>query len=80
MGPVSAESTAKQGRVEVVEPFLVIHGLPPFTFFEVTVTASNGLPGFPTSLTVRTNASGEAYTHIWQRDVFGGKQSRVNGY
>ena len=80
MGPVSVDPGAKQDTVEVVEPFLVIHGLPPFTFFEVTVTANNGLPGFPTSLTVRTNASGEPSTHIWQRDVFGSEQSGVNGY
>ena len=68
MGPVSTESTAKQGRVEVAEPFLVIHGLPPFTFFEVTVTANNDLPGFPTILSMRTNASGEPSTHIRQRE------------
>ena len=63
MGPVSTERSAMNGTEVVLGLSFVIHGLPPFTFFEVTVFANNSLPGFPTNLTVRTNASGEPSTH-----------------
>ena len=64
MGPVSTEPNAMNGTEVVFGLSFVIHNLSSFTFFEVNVTANNSLPGFPTSLTVRTNASGEPSTHI----------------
>ena len=56
---VSREPGAIDNTREVDGLSFVIHSLPPFTHFEVTVYAMNGLPGFTTSFTERTNASGE---------------------
>ena len=56
---VSRELDAIDTTKEVDGPSFVIDSLPPFTYFKVTVYAMNGLQGFPTSFTERTNASGE---------------------